>query len=76
MLSCKANARVKPAKTGHAHTLSNFCVVVCIVCFVLFSVLFVCICDGLSNKVSDLIRRLSEVLISVVKCSWVKCGEV
>jgi hypothetical protein len=32
--------------------------------------------DGLSNKVSNIIRRLSEVLISVVKCSWVKCGEV
>jgi hypothetical protein len=56
-LSCKANARVKPAKTGHGRTLPNFCVVLCIfvlfcvlyvvlciVCFVSFSVLFVCIC--------------------------------
>jgi len=30
-LSCKANARVKPAKTGTARTLPNFCVVLCIV---------------------------------------------
>jgi len=43
-LSCKANARVKPAKTGHGPHSSYFCIVVCIVCFVSFSVLFVCIC--------------------------------
>jgi len=41
-LSCKANARVKPAKTGHSqHSSKIFCVVLCIVCFVLFCVLFV-----------------------------------
>jgi hypothetical protein len=34
--NCKANARVKPAKTGHGPTLSLI--------FVLFYVLFVCIC--------------------------------
>jgi magnesium-transporting ATPase (P-type) len=57
-LSCKANARVKPAKKGHGPHSSKFlcwsiyflccsmyfCVVLCIVCFVSFSVLFVCIC--------------------------------
>ena len=50
-LSCKTNARVKPAKTGHRPHSSKFlccsmyfCVVLCIVCFVSFSVLFVCIC--------------------------------
>jgi len=57
-LSCKANARVKPAKTGHGPHSSQFlccsmyflccsmyfCVVLCIVCFVTYSVLFVCIC--------------------------------
>jgi hypothetical protein len=43
-LSCKANARVKPQRWGTARTLPNFCVVLCIVCFVSFSVLFVCIC--------------------------------
>jgi hypothetical protein len=43
-LSCKTNARVKPAKTGHGCTLPNFCVVGCIVYFVSFSVLFVCVC--------------------------------
>jgi hypothetical protein len=50
-LSCKANARVKPAKTGHGPHSSKFlfcfiyfCVVLCIVRFVSFSVLFLCIC--------------------------------
>jgi hypothetical protein len=57
-LGCKANSRVKPAKTGHGPHSSSFlccsryflccsmyfCVVLCIVCFVSFSVLFVCIC--------------------------------
>jgi hypothetical protein len=50
-LSCKANARVNPAKTGHGQHSSYFlccfmyfCVVLCIVCFVSFSVFFVCIC--------------------------------
>jgi hypothetical protein len=42
--SCKANARVKPAKMGTVRTLPNFCVVVCIYCFVSFSIFFVCIC--------------------------------
>ena len=49
-LSCKANARVKPAKTGHGPHSSQllccsmyFCVLR-IVCFVMFPVLFVCIC--------------------------------
>jgi len=35
-LSCKANARVKPAKTGHGPHSSKM--------FVLFCVLFVCKC--------------------------------
>jgi hypothetical protein len=64
-LSCKANARVIPAKTGHGPHFSqllccsmdflchsmyflccsmNFYVVLGVVCFVTFSVLFVCIC--------------------------------
>jgi len=57
-LSCKANARVKPAKTGqglHSSWLlccsvyflccsMYFCVVLCIVCFVTFPVLFLCTC--------------------------------
>jgi hypothetical protein len=57
-LSCKANARVNPAKTGHGPHSSYvlccsvyflccfiyFCVVLCIVCFVSFSELFVCNC--------------------------------
>ena len=44
-LSCKANARVYIAKTGHGpHSSKKFCVVLCIVCFVSFYVLFVCKC--------------------------------
>jgi hypothetical protein len=44
-LSCKANARVKLAKTGHG-LLSSKLVVICVVLllFVLFYVLFVCKC--------------------------------
>ena len=44
-LGCKANARVKPKKMGARPALfQNFCVALCIVCFVLFCVLFVCKC--------------------------------
>ena len=43
-LGCKANARVKLAKTAHGPHSSNCCVVLCIVCFVSFYVLFVCKC--------------------------------
>jgi hypothetical protein len=44
-LSCKANARIKLAKTGHGpHSSTLF--VICVVCllFVLFYILFVCKC--------------------------------
>jgi len=44
-LSCKANAGVKPAKTGRGpQSFQNSCVVLWIVCFVSFSALFVCTC--------------------------------
>ena len=45
LLSCKANARVKPAKTGHCRHSSTL-VVICVVplLFVLFYVLLVCKC--------------------------------
>jgi hypothetical protein len=44
-LSCKANARVKPATDGARPALFlNFCVVPCIVSSVSFSVLFLCKC--------------------------------
>ena len=44
-LSCKANSRVKLAKTGHGPH-SNTLIVICVVrlLFVLFCVLFVCKC--------------------------------
>ena len=39
-LSCKANARVKPAKTGHGpHSSQINCVVLCIVCVYMCTVL-------------------------------------
>ena len=44
-LSCKANARVKPAKTGHgSHSSTLVCICVVRLLFVLFCVLFVCKC--------------------------------
>ena len=43
-LSCKANARVEPAKMGQGRTLPNTCVVICIICFMSFCVLCVCKC--------------------------------
>ena len=43
-LSCKANARVKPAKMGHCPHSSKFLCCSSIVCFVSFCVLFVCKC--------------------------------
>jgi hypothetical protein len=45
-LSCKANARVKLAKTGHgSHSTALLCIcVVRMLLFVLFCVLFVCKC--------------------------------
>ena len=44
-LSCKANARVKLAKTGHGpHYSTLFVICVILLLFVLFYVLFVCKC--------------------------------
>ena len=44
-LSCKANARVKLAKTGHGpHSSTLACICVVWLLFVLFCVLFVCKC--------------------------------
>jgi len=43
--SCKANAKVKLAKTGHdSHTSTFVCICVVRLLFVLFCVLFVCKC--------------------------------
>jgi len=44
-LSCKATARVKPAKTGHGpHSSTLFVICVVRLLFELFCVLFVCKC--------------------------------
>jgi hypothetical protein len=44
-LSCKANAKVKLAKTGHGlHSTTLVCICVVRLLFVLFYVLFVCKC--------------------------------
>jgi hypothetical protein len=46
-LSCKANARVKFAKTGHGpHSSTLVCICVVLLLFVLFYVLCVCVCVG------------------------------
>jgi hypothetical protein len=43
--SCKANARVKLAKTGHGpHSSTLVCICVVLLLFLLFYVLFVCKC--------------------------------
>ena len=45
LLSCKANARVKLAKTGHGpHSSTLVCICVVRLLFVFFYVLFVCKC--------------------------------
>jgi hypothetical protein len=76
-LSCKANGRVKRAKTRHGqHSFwlmccsmyflccsMYFCFVLCIVCFVTFPVLFVCIC--VLNNCHRVATQLQLVTISV-----------
>jgi hypothetical protein len=45
ILSCKANARVKLAKTGHdPHSSTLVCICVVRLLFVLFYILFMCNC--------------------------------
>jgi len=73
-LSCKANSRAKPAKTGHGpHSsyflcffLYIFCVVLPILCSVSFSVLFVCICvlNSCHRVATQLQLNLSYHIIS------------
>jgi hypothetical protein len=71
-LSCKANARVKLAKTGHGlHSTTLVCI--CVVrLFVLFYVLFVCKCvlpPGVNptavNKIYDIICQQFAHLFQV-----------
>jgi len=44
--SCKANARAKPAKTGHGQQSysENVCVILCIVCVDCVVLCIVCVC--------------------------------
>jgi len=77
-LSCEANARVKPAKTEHGPHSSYslccsmyFCVVLCIVCFLRFSVLFVCICVlYYCHRVATQLQLNISYHI-FVNCNWV-----
>ena len=66
--SCKANARVKLAKTGHGPHSSNCCVVLCIVCFVSFYVLFVCKCVLLPP--GDNTIAVNKYIISLYTLLW------
>jgi len=71
-LSCKANARVKPAKTGQGqHSSKMFVVVLCIVCFVSFCVLFVLCCSVycLFCVVLCIVCFVSFCVLFVCKCA-------
>ena len=64
-LGCKANARVKLARTGHGPHSSNCCIVLCIVCFVSFYLLFVCKCVHYYHRVTT---QLQLTNISIMFC--------
>ena len=77
-LSCKANTRLLLSKTGHGlHSSTDFCVYLCIVCFVSLCALFVCIvvsclvCIVVSCLVCIVVSCL--VCIVVVVCIVVSC---
>ena len=55
-LSYKANARVKPVKTGHGRHSSKIFCCLCIVCFGSFCVLFVCKCVLYCHRVTAQLR--------------------
>jgi len=75
-LSCKANARVKLAKTGHGLHSSTL-VVICVVrlLFVLFYVLFVCKCvlppgDNPTAINKYIISYQNHIMRSLLKCTF------
>ena len=80
-LSCKANARVKLAKTGHGPHSSTL-VVICVVrlLFVLFCALFVCKCVlppgdnpiAVYKYILSFIRRFSVKVNFLRRCHY--CG--
>ena len=68
-LSCKANARVKPAKTGHGPTLPKFlcCSMCCLFCVVLFIVcVYVCVCKCVLYYCHRLATQLQLTNISCI----------
>ena len=76
-LGCKANARVKLAKTGHGPHSSNCCVVLCIVCFVSFYVLFLCKCVLYNcHRVTTQLQltNISNIKYSIILFSVKSCG--
>ena len=68
-LGCKANARVKLAKTGHGPHSSSCCAVLCIVCFVSFYVFLFCI-------VLCIVCFVSFYILFVCKCVLYFCHRV
>ena len=74
-LSCKANARVNLAKTGHRPHSSNL-VVICVVLllFVLFYVLFVCKCVQYYCHLVTTQLQLTDV--SIMKKSLCQCARL
>jgi len=87
-LSCKANARVTLAKTGHGpHSSTLVCICVVLLLFVLFYVLFVCKCvlppgdNPISVNKYHIIPRSkpqshSRVFVSVTGLDWTRLNSV
>ena len=70
-LNCKVNARVKPVKMGHGPHSSNFCIVLCIICFLSFCVLFVCkrvlyYCHRVATQLQ--LTNMSYTIILIPSC--------
>jgi len=72
-LSCKANARVNPAKTGHGPHFHHFCVFLCI--FVLFYVFLCCsmyfLCCSMYFLCCSMYFRVVLCIFCVVLCIFV-----
>jgi hypothetical protein len=69
-LSCKANARIKLAKTGHGPHSPKLLCCLRIVCFVSFCVLFVCKCVlYYCHRVSTQLQLTNMSIYQYILCS-------
>jgi hypothetical protein len=70
-LSCKANARVKLAKTGHGlHCSTSVVICVVLLLFVLFCVLFVCKCVLPPGVNPTAVNKISYILSNHISYSY------